>query len=356
MTELGLLLVALYLFEGLSWVSLGTLVSSRRPWGGLATRRPWAVRPGSRSGLLAPEPWAPALERFPAHAWPLALSPHGIAPPGNTSRLGWSDARQIRASGSRLEHAGRVLADAGSPRAARLCVALVHRLADRAPEQRAADIREALAWTFDARRARGRLRRLHPFLWRGRWLAWGITLNLLVLGPLLASVFGLPRAWKPWLGLHLALAALSVALLRRVCQRLPDCGPEAPWETGTTFALYPPATARCMEPLFRNAFTGCDPLAVVAALGARDELARLARERLIEIDSAEAGEVHGWFGAEVRREVESLARRAGLSLREAPALEPGARAYCPRCGAQYRTQIETCVDCADVVLVSRDET
>ncbi len=366
--NLGLVLLALFLLEGLRWAPRSSRAFCRRPWGGYSTRRPVVLRHGSERGLILPEPWAPCLERLPAHAWPVGISPDGWGladgdggwgpDEGALSRLGWSEAAAASASGSRVRLRGVPAIDAGSPRSARMLADLLHELAGADPGGRETVIRAAIARRFDSREARRRLRRLSRSRRGTTALSWALAVNLFLTVPVLAPLLGPPMNWMIGIAVHLVLTGLAVRAFLRTTRRLGDLAPQDRAGTVATLVLFPPATARFLEAITPEALAGLDPLAAAAALLDREAFAREARARLAEVhESLHDGEVMRWFRKAMREQVEALLRREALppgSVLGAPARQPGAGAYCPRCLAQYRRGVARCSDCPGVALVGFD--
>ena len=197
---------------------------------------------------------------------------------------------------------------------------------------------------FDVRRVRQRMRLLRPFLSSAAPLSWLVTSNLFVVGPAFGQVVGWALALPIWLLVQLVLTVVIVRLCVRAARLLPRLAVEARFEALVPLALYPPATARFLESTFARAFHDVDPLAVAAVLVDRDELARMARARLVE----EGLDVHS------RREIEALLEREGVSLTAVlapPSRQSDSGCFCPRCRTQYRAGVERCADCRDVTLV-----
>ncbi len=358
MTELGLALLALYLLEGVRWIPRTSIACSRRPWGGFSLRRARTLRRDGAGGLLMPEPWAPCLGRFPAHAWPAAIAPDGVVfvgrAEGKGTTLDWKEVPAIRSSGSRLFLEGRRLADAGSAAAAEAFRSLLQRVASASPEDRAPQIRDALHRSFDAREAR---RRIEGTLKRSRyadWLAWAIAANM-ALGPVASHFVGSARVWPAWLTLHLLLAVLAARVFWRGARRLRTLGPTDRFQDLVLMVLYPPAAARFQDSLGSCLLTELDPLAAAAASRGRIDLPSLARTRLASIPPREDGsEILRWFDTEVAAAVDALLHGEGISpeaVHLPPLRESGAESYCPRCRTQYRVGCGVCPDCPRVCLV-----
>jgi len=197
---------------------------------------------------------------------------------------------------------------------------------------------------FDARRLRRRLELMKPLLGPASVLPWLIAANMFVLGPVLAQIFGWALALPLWLGVHVVLTALVVRTCVKAARHLPMLGYEAKIETLLSMALYPPAAARFLETLTAKALGDVDPLAVAAVLLDREELARMARERLLDPDLDPAR----------RDEIETLLEQEEVPMETVlapPSRQSDSDRFCPRCRAQYRAGVERCADCEDVALV-----
>ncbi|HJQ96694.1 MAG TPA: hypothetical protein VJ826_00195, partial [Candidatus Polarisedimenticolaceae bacterium] len=197
---------------------------------------------------------------------------------------------------------------------------------------------------FDARSLRRRLELMRPRLFRASIFSWLLAANMFVLGPVLAQIFGWALVLPLWLGVHVVLTALIVRACMKAARQLPMLGYEARVETLLSLALYPPSAARFLETLTAKALGDVDPLAVAAVLVDREELARMARERLLDPD----------IDPPRRDEIETLLEEEGVSLETVlapPSRQSDSDRFCPRCQAQYRGGVERCADCEDVVLV-----
>ncbi|ANM31892.1 hypothetical protein ABI59_23490 [Acidobacteria bacterium Mor1] len=355
MTELGLLLLALYLVEGLRWAPRDSIFWSRRPWGGLRPRSPREWRRGSHAGPLLPEPWLPCLGRLPSHGWPLALSPAGLCVlrgPRAGEALEWSAAAKIGLAGSHLTVDKQRLADAGSAREARALSALIRRLAVAAKEDRHGVIEDALRRRFSAVEARSRIEQWRRASRPGTLLAWAVTLNLAA-GPILSALLGWARVVPAWVGLHALLTLLITGFFFAAARWLGDHGPDDRWQQAISMVLYPPSTARFQDALGRDLLAGLDPLAAAPLHAAG--LPELARSRLADSERhhGSTSPVRDWYAAELARSVDRLLEAEGLSpevLRSAPVRESGALSYCPSCRTQYRVGRGTCRDCDETPL------
>jgi hypothetical protein len=197
---------------------------------------------------------------------------------------------------------------------------------------------------FDADRLRRRLQLMQPLVASASPLSWLLAVNMFVVGPVTAQLFGWALALPLWLGVHLVLTALVVRTCAKAARLLPMLGYDARIESILSMALYPPAAARFLETLTARALGDVDPLAAAAVFLERDAFARMARERLLERDLDPAR----------REEIEELLEREEVPMETVlapPSRQSDSDRFCPRCQAQYRDGVERCADCRDVALV-----
>lgn len=355
--ELALVLGGLYLLEGVRWVPAAAVALARRPWGGFRLRRSTVLRDGAWSAVLLPGPWLPALGQFVVHPWPCALSPRGVAfepPPTGDGFVSWSALAALRPDGRKLIVGEQVVARAGSSRAAAALATTLRGIAAAPQDAREARIREALEQRLDPARVRACVTRARLALGAGAALPWLLSAQAFVVGPLAAHAWGWGAALAPWIGGYAALAALAVAASARARRRAPDLAAPVRFETVFPLLCYPPAALRFADALFQDALVGVDPVAAAAALLAPGEVAGVLHDRLGRLDAARGrSDVDAWFADAYRSAVAARMDREGLSHQAifgAPAPQPGAAAYCPRCRTQYRDGIERCEDCGGLPL------
>jgi hypothetical protein len=169
---------------------------------------------------------------------------------------------------------------------------------------------------------------------------------MFVLRPVLAQIFGWALALPLWLGVHLVLTALVDPDRASRRPSLSRCsGTRRESRRCSRWRSIRRRGRASSETLTAKALGDADPLAAAAVLLDREELARMARERLLDPDLDPAR----------RDEIETLLEQEEVPMETVlapPSRQSDSDRFCPRCRAQYRAGVERCADCEDVALVS----
>jgi hypothetical protein len=260
----------------------------------------------------------------------------------------------LAVDGRRILAGGAVLVEAATAAGARRWRSLASELRDLEPGARASRLAALASEANDLEAVRGLHRRLAPHLPRLRVLSAILFLAGFVLPPIglgLEDGDGRPAV------VYAALAAggaLWAAILALGLRALRGCGVtgRAALSAASPMLLFPPAAIHACSFLFRDLFSGFDPLAVAAALLPSARFRGVARRALQGLAAARDGaadvsERRRWeleLGA-----AETVVRGAGTSPAEvlaAPARrDPSAGGYCPRCEVEYRPGFTSCSDC-----------
>lgn len=266
--------------------------------------------------------------------------------------IAWEALGEVRATGRKVDAAGRLLFVATSRSAARAwadrLVALQRSPREARPAALARDL-EAVADVDALRALRSATALLRRITGGAGAAVFGLVFVLLpaaLHGPLSAHlpVPGLLAC----AGIAAAVATGSGALLLWRCGVRADLASEV-----LPLVLFPPGAARALPHLSAGSHARHHPAAVAAALLPRPALITRAREELSRIRLSRAGEAAGalapWFDASERAWARALAAAAVSQEELAAPPAPDGRdsaAFCPLCSAQYRDGVAACADCA----------
>jgi hypothetical protein len=306
-------------------------------------------------------------------AWPLSLGTHAVfsyvtqAPnPGRRPLhlerfVRYDELVSVRADGRSVRVNGELFVLTGSHLAATRIRGLLEELRDASPDQRAALIDGLLARSTDiasVASAAGRLRRETRAL---LGLCMALCLFLFVIAPWVTWRAGLESTWAVLLAI-LVLLNTSVALeFHRVHRRLyPESGPERRAALAGML-LFPLATLRAHDRVWRQALAEYHPLAAAAVLCPpevfRDMMAGVLRDLAHPLSPPapasrpEAAATAEAFHARASRAMHRLAEVSGIDIGQVlaePVREVDSRCFCPRCLTQYIVEKECCETCPGV--------
>lgn len=371
LAEVFVVLAALYAYECSAWVPRSAL-ALRAFATALRRARPSSVVGSPEAGALAlqPLPWFGTL--LVSEAWPLALSPKGLATrepleldrrqrrPFQPLAWRWEELGPFTSRERNVFAGEQLVASAHTLRGARELAGLLTAVALCSRDRRAAEIERLLARSLDSAeftRRTGELERVARPL-----RAWctAVFLWLALACPALAFGVGLAPTWPYLLAGIVLLQVATVGTLRRSFHELlPDCDEERGRAT-LALALSPVAAARAVDTLSRPLLAGLQPLACTGTLPReeRDELARATfvdalHPRLLDDAPPLALEIDGWFrerlASALRKCAVELAVDADALLAPPPA-DSGERSWCPRCRTRFDTPPATCFDCSVATL------
>ncbi|HGY92822.1 MAG TPA: hypothetical protein ENK43_16765 [Planctomycetes bacterium] len=367
MTEDGLfllLLVGLYFWECLNWLTPGSMVFR----GTMAGRARWSVPDlafENRLGVpVLGRPWPPFVALFGFAPWPLAVTADGVATHTATSWIRddrprrplkwwrWEDIEEVDMSGRDLLIDGERVVRIASPRMLRRIHDLLVDLLDLDPPTRRERIQEELDDWLDAEVPRSRLE-LGLGARRGVWLFSQVLFaHIVVISPFVVITQGLAGTWIPLAGVALVLNIL-VTVFYVVAHRIQQ--PEEVgerWTTALVMALFIPLTARAHDHLTRDLLGDVHPWAASHLLDAEERetlgswLARDLRWPLPEFEDLPDDAIRILAGFHT-----ALEGRLGPLL---PTLAPSdaeGRNTCPRCEEVFSTPPVVCPDCG--VLLDR---
>lgn len=159
----------------------------------------------------------------------------------------------------------------------------------------------------------------------------------------------------PWFLLGMVAVHFGAVIAAwRLVRRLKAVAPEKRRTNLLSALLMPPQAMRLRALLGDGFFPPQHPLAVIVAWGGERAKAAWAFNAIADLrwpigtgdDSPLAGEITGWFRAELEVRVEAMLRRANLGsetlLAAPPADAPGSCSYCPRCRDQFVGGVQRC--------------
>ncbi len=359
--SLWLVLALIYAIECLAWLPQRAVAF--RTWLGRRYRlvQPVSWIANSRGGFVPVHPLPPFGTIYFSQPSPLTPWVSGVRDAAGRL-LPWADLRPLRVVNKEIR-----LNDATVAR----CSSNAHAVALRADLLALAELKAGAraegiaAWrqrSFDGAAIRDRLAQ---FQRASRPLrAWCVALWVFVFvgAPALVWWRGLLVTWW-WILIGLfALTANIAFAYRRQHRRWYPAADEERFSYFLTFLLSPASAIRAVDGLSRSAAVTFHPLAVARAIGADADFRSLAAEWVRRarfpthdvpgrLDEAESEESRGWVAF-----VEGWLRGEGFNPNDATQppvrVDPGERAYCPRCHSQF-TRIEGhCSECHGVRLLA----
>lgn len=367
LAEVFVVLAALYAYECSAWVPRSAL-ALRAFATALRRARPSDVvgSPVAGALVLQPLPWFGTF--LVSEAWPVALSPEGLATrepleldrrqrrPFEPLAWRWDELGPFSARERNVFAGEQLVATSNTLRGARDLVHVLSRVAQCTKEQRAAEIERSLARSFDTAEFTRRTVELQRIAQPLRAWCTAVFLWLALACPVLAFGVGLALTWPFLLAGIVLLQFATVWKLRRAFRELlPDCDEERGRAT-LSIALSPVAAARAVDTLSRPLLAGLQPLACTATLPReeRDELARASlvdalHPRQLEGAAPLALEIDAWFRERLANALRRCAGELALdaeALLAPPPADSGERSWCPRCRARFETPSATCFDCS----------
>ncbi len=357
-----LALVVIYLSECLVWLppSGCALISYGRKR--YHVKRAVAFFDALRRGFAVMQPLPPFGTVFVGQAWPVSLSPEGVAPfsrenpnpgpallpvPGATWKS-WESITSIRSEGSTLRIDGHPFADAATPAGARTLAAALEKIRRTPPPDRAALIDRLVRRSLDPRRAARRAR----FFQRA-----AAGLRVAATTQFLATFFFLPWAywrfggegWFWWAALILwLLMAKGVIDLWLLHRRFYPALTAERWQHAILGLIFPHYGLRGIDLLSKGFLAGSHPLAIASALASPDDAARFAHRILrdtrhpipLAVPDSPASTTAEYF-----RSHHFQPHIAALIHKTPPDPDTPAPITCPRCATEYSTEGLLCRDC-----------
>ncbi len=331
-----MILAAVFLGECLVVVRIDGVAFA--PWwpGRYKRARPFALRGSRTVGVTLSPPWPPLDTALPTETLRLQVRPDGLDVDGEP--VLWEAVPRVSAAGREVHVGARVIATSASERAAAELAAWLDALRQR--QGRAATLSAGLDRRFDVMGAAERWSAARRAVLGMRLGGLALYLGLFILMPV-AMFTDLPVPGVAVATLvGMAWAAVVLACFRRRKELRLEGGQLA------MITLSPLAAIRAADLVLREVFLGLEPVAAALVLKS-PETRELAREAMADWTLRRSTT---WLDAELARRAQPLLEELG-DLFEAPEVDPGAVAYCPRCAAQFvETTGDDCVSCGDVPL------
>lgn len=354
---LYVVMVAFYLWECTHWVGFATVPFVSWFGGAFRIARPFFVANSREGGLVFASPVPMGAAFFVSAAWPVAVSPLGVAN-RDGSVLRFDDQPRLVARRRWLMADGRRFARAASAAHAQWLAKALNDAATAAAPGRADQVKQLLRGTLDIRQVADRRLEFDRTASLSSTMAAGLFLYVFLIAPVLVWRMGLMLVW-PWLLGGLALLCLVNAVaFHRAHKRLHPGLEEERFSHFLMVSLFPPAGMRARDFLSWPALERFHPLALARALCDDDAFEALVGRTLRELryplpteamSSGDAQPIWEWHRQTLIEEAEGLVTQSGLPLDQltaAPArAEPESRAYCPRCNIQFTRTEGTCSDC-----------
>ncbi len=353
-----LLLVGLYAWECLNWLTPGSVVFR----GGTEGQARWWVPPlafENRLGVpVGGRPWPPFTALFGFAPWPFAVTAEGLATHTASSWIRdtrprrpltcwrWEEIEEIEIVGRDLVIDGEKILRCPSSRMLRRVFELLGDLLELDREDRTARIRSELEDWLDPTAVRRRME-AGSAARRGVWvLTQALFLHLVVIVPFVVMTQGLSWTWLVLGGAALALN-LTVTVLFVAAHRAQQ--PEQPgerWTTALVMSVFFPLTARAHDHLTRDLLGDLHPWAARELLSESEQtslglmLARDLRWPLPEFEelSEETARILAGFHMELESRIAPL-------LPEIPPGDPDGSTACPRCEEVFDATPVICPDC-----------
>jgi hypothetical protein len=293
-------------------------------------------------------------------AWFRDPSARGATPvltPEELAFVPWSELAAVRREGRNVIAGGRAVARSLSAAGAEHVAARLSALsaaAGRREEMAATQVEEALD-PGPLRAFRERTRGLRAAL-AALGIAWSALLAAVLPAAAWTRAGGVVPV-LPVLGCGLGLSLLAAALVARTLRHA-GAGWGAAVGRASPVLLFPPLATRALPHATREAQLPVEPLAALAALGSREDLAAACRRELVRVAYSRAATASLGLDAfwDLReRSVRALVERESLAaaVDGPPRRAPGAVCVCPLCDASYGVRRDACAECG-VTLVASD--
>ena len=377
-------LAVVYLYEGLALLTGGGRTYASQ-WGKWFRPRPAEGLWGNESRSVHVAPLLPTGAMLVAEHWPISVGPDGVlgfsasAPgarfrPTATERFVPFDAKpDFDSDGPRLLADGELLARTNRPELAAWLAGVLTQAASLPPDARAAALEQRIAGAFQKESCRQRWDQVRTDAYWARftgalgfyWVFAGGAACYYVVGDRPFALQALLGFWSVALvGWVWAMVEFYIAH-----KKLYPARPAERFKM-TVEMILPPTAMRSFHRLAFPSLAGWHPLAVAATLCKPDDLRRVAREFLRDLDhplgpfgehwDASARRTETWHRARVRQHALVLLAELEIdpaSLLSPPAKEdPAAVSFCPRCEREFSPAASTCTDCGNIPLQPFDLT
>jgi hypothetical protein len=288
----------------------------------------------------------------------------GWRPEQSARLIRFDEIRAVEVRGKKIRVNGEVLLKAPSSAYAEFIAQQLRSLSKLSAQQRSHAIRELVDHLFDITSIKTRWEQLQKQTAPLRLLTNILFGYLFICAPILIWTLGLHRTW---LGLLLGLLALTTATAIKFHGAHKAFSPAAEDERFShflTILLSPATSIRAHEVLSRPLLYEFHPLAIAHVFCPEPQFTEFSRKVLRELRHpglpvcpreeplAQAAEQNA--RALLRGAVEKFLKQAGIdpeALMQPPApAENECLSFCPRCLAQFTTNVGTCPDCGGLPL------
>lgn len=326
-----------------------------------------------RKGFAVLQPLPMFGSVFVGQAWPVSLTPEGLAPfsrenPNPGSAIGslkgatflkWEDIATIRAEGSRIRVNRRPYADCATPGAASRLAAALDAIRRCPPESRETAIGRLVRRSFNERRVS---RKARFFAIATRPLRISVSMLFVAIFFLLPYAYWRyheePRFFLFLGAVWILMWQVTIGYWRLHRRFYPGLAPDR-WQHAILSILFPHYAIRSLDVLSKEFLADAHPVAIAAAVAGEDDFQQLANcvERdarhpipLSDPDGAAGKAAEAFRARSFRPALEALLARqprAAGRLGET-ASSP---AVCPRCGTGYDAPGLPCRDCGGLLTV-----
>lgn len=371
---LGLVALALYLMECVSWVDAAAVACFKSGF-----RSRWKCGQGSTfpgnegGGLLLRHPMRLEGSLVVCRVWPVSLSPEGVtnvAVNGGTCRsaepryISFEELRTIRVELGEIIVNGQRLARLSSQASATHVARQIERIWQTRPEQRASQITAVVQEALDENGAAARWARFVEETRTLRALCFALFTTMFIVCPAVLTVLGPYPAWAFLAAGILGITvATSIAYFRTHAALYPESRYDR-WVHAVSMTMLPVAAIRCLDKLSRDALCRYGSVVVSPMLCGVDNAVPVLRQQFIDVSrasgdfddvvSTSAADCARWFRRLIATETKAALDRFKLPVLNAPRREDDTMiCYCPRCHAQFgRSDSSSCPSCCGVPLIA----
>jgi hypothetical protein len=381
-TGLLLVLVVLYVIEGIVWVPSGAVLFRASLWARYARLYMGSLFPNEQGGFCLMG-LMPANVGMISQQWPVSLSQEGAFAYVATSLGGpqrpdqtemfipWTELHSVASEGLRVSVNGELFVEVCSPHVARRICDVMQSLPDQTDAQRTETIQSVLRDTTSLLAVTERLGHLKRALRLPSLISWGMWLIAFVATPVLLwiaprDVVTVIAGWGA-LMLFVCLWIGAVFAYRRAVAQLRSVAPSVDAVMDRTWLLiYSPAAAMWLpDRLARDFLADLHPLAIAAVMCTGERYRNFARRVIRDVHQpllpncpdhdAAPQATEKWFREQLLSALERTIADSGesvVSLIAPPAKVEDAHSYCPRCDMQYVHAQGCCGTCGGVQLES----
>jgi hypothetical protein len=373
---LGLVLVAVYLWECLCWIPKGTVVLVT--WFGKHWRvtHPGTLAGNPRGGLFLAPPLPPLGRLVSTRQLPFSLTPQGLlayvssttGPGGRPPQTGlwfsWDAVKSIEAKGKVLYVNRQRFLKTGSAPDSRRLAKMLREISAQSMTQRASTLKARLRESLDLSALHNRWQTLEKPSATLRWWTNLEFIYLFFLCPGAIGHLGLKYCWPMLLAGLLALDLIVAWKFYRAHRVLFPEDDEERFSQTLTILLAPCSAVRANDLLSRYALEQFHPLAAARHFASPDAFRHLAAHWLREllyparpvcpVSAPEAQTTEANARAHWLERINEFLLALGINpaelLQPPAAMDDACQQYCPRCLSQFAAGASGCSDCGGIPL------